>query len=182
MAMGPVQLELALKISSLLLIVIPWRNANCPIVGLDVERKTSWRASPRASLVYSSHRRFLRCHWPSRRIRSEGQIVGENLPPFTVMSVRELLTFNLFLQVTDGFVSYQAFALGAVEANPVVAAAIINWGMVWGLIYNKALACLLLLLIFALRRNRRLLATRSLTVTASVYVCAIFVCLWQLFR
>ena len=75
------------------------------------------------------------------------------------MSVRDLLTFNLFLQFTDGLVSYQAFALGAAEANPVVAAAIVNWGMVWGLIYNKALACLLLLLIFALRRNRRSLAT-----------------------
>ena len=98
------------------------------------------------------------------------------------MSVRDLLTFNLFLQFTDGLVSYQAFALGAAEANPVVAAAIGNWGMGWGLIYNKALACLLLLLIFALRRNRRLLARRALTVTASVYVCAIVVCVWQLLR
>ena len=41
-----------------------------------------------------------------------------------------------------GLVSYQAFALGAAEANPVVAAAIVNWGMVWGLIYNKVLALL----------------------------------------
>src|SRR5262249_35617789 len=98
------------------------------------------------------------------------------------MSLRDLLTFNLFLQVTDGVVSYQDFALGAAEANPVVAAAIGNWGMGWGLIYNKALACLLLLLIFALRRNRRLLARRGLTVTASVYVCAIVVCVWQLLR
>lgn len=48
------------------------------------------------------------------------------------MSLRDLLTFNLFLQLTDGFVSYQAFALGAAEANPVVAAAIINWGMIGG--------------------------------------------------
>jgi len=98
------------------------------------------------------------------------------------MRLRDLLTFNLFLQLTDGVVSYQAFALGAIEANPVVAAAILNWGMVWGLIYNKAFACLLLLLIFALRRDRRLLAMRGLSVTASVYVCAIIVCLWQLLR
>jgi uncharacterized membrane protein YqjE len=98
------------------------------------------------------------------------------------MSVRDLLSFNLFLQFTDGFVSYKAFALGAAEANPVVAAAILNWGMIAGLIYNKALACVLLLLIFALRRNRRLLAVRGLTVTASVYVCAIIVCLWELLR
>ena len=98
------------------------------------------------------------------------------------MSLRDLLSFNLFLQLTDGLVSYQSFVLGAVEANPVVAAAIVNWGMVWGLIYNKVLACLLLLLIFALRHSRRLLATRALTVTASVYVCAIIVCVWELLR
>jgi hypothetical protein len=98
------------------------------------------------------------------------------------MSVRDLLTFNLFLQLIDGLVSYQAFALGAAEANPIVAAAIVNWGMVWGLIYNKTFACLLLLLIFALRHNRRLLATRGLAVTASVYVCATVICLWELLR
>lgn len=34
------------------------------------------------------------------------------------MSVRDRLTFNLLLQVTDALVSYRAFALGAVEANP----------------------------------------------------------------
>jgi hypothetical protein len=98
------------------------------------------------------------------------------------MKVRDLLSFNLFLQFTDGLVSYQAFALGAAEANPVVAAAIVNWGMIWGLIYNKVLACLLLLLIFGLRRSQHLLATGGLTVTASVYVCAITFCLWELLR
>jgi hypothetical protein len=97
------------------------------------------------------------------------------------MRVRDLLTFNLFLQLTDGLVSYQAFALGAAEANPVVAAAIVNWGMIWGLIYNKALACVLLL-IFAFRRNQRLMTMQALTVTASVYVCAIVVSLWELLR
>ena len=74
------------------------------------------------------------------------------------------------------------FALGAAEANPVVAAAILNWGMIWGLIYNKVLACLLLLLIFALSRKRRLLAKWGLSVTASLYVCATIVCLWELLR
>jgi uncharacterized membrane protein YqjE len=98
------------------------------------------------------------------------------------MSLRDLLSFNLFLQLTDGIVSYHSFVHGAVEANPVVAAAILNWGMIWGLIYNKALACLLLLLIFALGRSQRLFATRALSVTASVYVCAIIVCVWELLR
>ena len=98
----------------------------------------------------------------------------------TAMRLRDLLTFNLFLQITDGIVSYQSFLLGAIEANPVVAAAILNWGMIWGLIYNKALACLLLLLVFALRRNRCVLVMREFTVTASMYVCAIIFCLWRL--
>ena len=98
------------------------------------------------------------------------------------MRVRDLLTFNLFLQLTDGLVSYQAFGLGAGEANPVVAAAMVNWGMIGGLIYNKGLACLLLILIFALRRNRRLMAVRALSVTAAVYMGAILVCLWELLR
>jgi hypothetical protein len=55
------------------------------------------------------------------------------------MSLRDLLTFNLFLQFTDGLVSFQAFALGAIEANPVVAAAIVNWGMAWGLDLQQSL-------------------------------------------
>ena len=98
------------------------------------------------------------------------------------MSLRDLLSFNLFLQLTDGLVSYQSFGLGAVEANPIVAAAIVNWGMVWGLAYNKILACLLLLLIFVLRHSSRSLTYRALSVTASVYVCAIIVCVWELLR
>jgi len=98
------------------------------------------------------------------------------------MSFRDLLSFNLFLQLTDGLVSYQSFVLGAAEANPVVAAAIVKWGMVWGLAYNKILACLLLLLIFALRHSTRSLTHRALSVTASVYACTTIVCLWQLFR
>lgn len=97
------------------------------------------------------------------------------------ISVRDLLIFNLFLQFTDGLVSYQAFALGAAEANPVVAAAIVNWGMIWGLIYNKTLACLLLLLIFVLRRCQRL-TVRALAVTASVYVWVPILCLWEFLR
>ena|SRR5262245_37989844 len=98
------------------------------------------------------------------------------------MSLRDLLSFNLFLPLTDGVISYRAFALGATEANPVVAAGIVRWGIVWGLAYNKILACVLLLLIFALRHSSRSLTHRALTVTASVYACTTIVCLWQLFR
>jgi Domain of unknown function (DUF5658) len=82
------------------------------------------------------------------------------------MNLRDLLTFNLFLQFTDGLVSYQAFTLGAAEANPLVAAAIVNWGMTGGLVYNKTLACVLLLLIFAFGRKQCFLAKWAFTVTA----------------
>jgi Domain of unknown function (DUF5658) len=133
-------------------------------------------------LVYRCDYRLLRPHRPSRWIRTDDQIVENNLPSCIAMNLRDLLSFNLFLQLTDGLLSYQALALGAAEANPLVAAAIVNWGMGWGLLYNKALACLLLVLVFALRHNRRLLTIRGLTMTASVYVCAITACLWELLR
>ena len=48
------------------------------------------------------------------------------------MSVRDLLTFNFFLQFADGLVSYRLSRSGPAEANPVVAAAMVNWGMIGG--------------------------------------------------
>ena len=51
------------------------------------------------------------------------------------MNLRDLLFLNLGLQLFDGLVSYQAFSVGAGEANALVAAAIINWGVIWGLLY-----------------------------------------------
>ena len=98
------------------------------------------------------------------------------------MNLRDLLFLNLGLQLFDGFVSYQAFSVGAVEANPLVAAAIVNWGVIWGLLYNKTLACVLLLLIFTFGYRRHLLATRALTVTAWVYSCVAVTCLWEVLR
>jgi Domain of unknown function (DUF5658) len=161
---------------------IPRHNLRRLLLGLDVEGEPFRLAAEGRRVVHRRYHRLLCGYCPSRGIRRDSQIARESLPPYAAMSLRDLLSFNLFLQFTDGLVSYQAFALGAIEANPVVAAAIVNWGMMWGLIYNKVLACLLLLLIFALRHNRRLLALRGLTVTASVYVCAIIVCLWELLR
>ena len=66
--------------------------------------------------------------WEKSHTACRADIQGSH----TTMSVRDLLTFNLFLQFADGLVSYQAFALGAAEANPVVAAAMVNWGMIGG--------------------------------------------------
>ena len=97
------------------------------------------------------------------------------------MSIRDLLILNLTLQIFDGLFSYQAFSLlGAHEANPFVGAAISSWGVIYGLLYKKILACALLLLIFTLRQRHASLVTRAMTVTASVCTCGAAVSLWQL--
>jgi hypothetical protein len=94
---------------------------------------------------------------------------------------RRLLIINLLLKLFDGFISYQVLSEGAAEANPLIDAVIINWGAIWGLFYHKALACVLLLLIFAFRHRRQLLTVQALAITASVYTCFGLFCLWELF-
>ena len=76
---------------------------------------------------------------------------------------------NLLLQVFDGLLSYHVLSAGVPEANPLVGNAISAWGIIWGLLYWKTLACVLLLLIFMLRHKRRALTIKALTVTAAVY-------------
>src|SRR5438045_6362903 len=79
------------------------------------------------------------------------------------------LVFNLLLQVFDGVLTYQVMSYGVAEANPLVRNAIASWGVVWGLVFWKALACALLLLIFAMRYRLQALAVKALTLTAAVY-------------
>jgi Domain of unknown function (DUF5658) len=98
------------------------------------------------------------------------------------MSVRDLLLLNLTLQVFDGLFSYQIFSLGVAEANPLVAAAISEWSIVWGLLYNKLLACVLLIVIFAVSQKQRLLAKRALAFTALVYAIVAVASLWEILR
>jgi uncharacterized protein DUF5658 len=97
-----------------------------------------------------------------------------------MITLRDLLILNLTLQVFDGLFSYQAFSLGAAEANPFVSAAIANWGVTYGLLYKKILACALLLLVFAFRHSLPSLTRRGLIVTASVYASITVVCLWKI--
>ena len=86
-----------------------------------------------------------------------------------ILLLRLTLIYNLFLQFFDGLLTYQALSRGVPEANPLVNAAIVEWGVIWGLLYWKTLACVLLLLIFALRHRRKALTIRALALTASVY-------------
>jgi len=98
-----------------------------------------------------------------------------------MITLRDLLILNLTLQVFDGLFSYQAFSLlGAHEGNPFVGAAIANWGVIYGLLYKKILACALLLLVFAFRHSLPSLTRRGLIATASVYGPVTVVCLWKL--
>jgi Domain of unknown function (DUF5658) len=76
---------------------------------------------------------------------------------------------NLSLQVCDGLLTYHVVSAGVPEANPLVRSAMSEWGVVWGLVYWKTLACTLLLFIFALRHRRRALTIKALTLTAAVY-------------
>src|SRR5499433_3099319 len=94
--------------------------------------------------------------------------------------LRDLFFLNLTLQIFDGLFSYQVFSLGAEAANPIVAAAISHWGVIYGLLYKKTLACFLLLVIFALRHRHTLLVKRAMVLTASAYIGVTLVCLWRL--
>src|SRR5215475_1978256 len=98
----------------------------------------------------------------------------------SMINLRDLLILNLTLQVFDGLFSYQVFSLGAAEANPFVSAAISSWGVTYGLLYKKILACALLFLVFAFRHRLPSLTRRGLIVTASVYASVTVVSLWKL--
>jgi hypothetical protein len=60
------------------------------------------------------------------------------------------------------------------EANPLVREAITEWGLVWGLVYWKLIACVLLLAIFVLQQERRTLTMHALAFTAAVYGTVFF--------
>jgi hypothetical protein len=85
------------------------------------------------------------------------------------MEFRDLLVFNLFLQVFDGTVAYFVLSKGTPELNQFVAAAIDAWGLFWALLCWKVIFCGLLLVLYSLRDHRPSLAQRGLTVIAIVY-------------
>jgi hypothetical protein len=82
-----------------------------------------------------------------------------------------LLIVNLLLQLVDGVASYHIISAGVPEENPVVAAAIANWGVMGGLLYCKVFGCVLVVVIFLFRHKVTLAATQGLTVLAYLYSC-----------
>ena len=139
----------------------------------------------RDSLVWCSDDGPVRCCYslydssPSYSLR-ENQSDRNRTVKGSMITLRDLLILNLTLQVFDGLFSYQVFSLGAAEANPFVSAAISSWGVIYGLVYKKILACALLLLIFVLRHRLPSLTKQGLIVTASAYGLVEAVSLWKL--
>ena len=85
-----------------------------------------------------------------------------------------LFLVNLGLQAVDGLVTYHAVSLGVPEQNPLVRAAIVQWGAGWGLLSWKALACTLLFSLVTLSKKNRVLAVHALTLTGIIYFCFSF--------
>ena len=76
---------------------------------------------------------------------------------------------NILLQVVDGLASYHIISAGVPEVNPVVAAYIAHWGIFGGLLYSKAIGCILVILIFMLRKRVAAVVAHGLTIMAYVY-------------
>ena len=93
---------------------------------------------------------------------------------------RSLLILNVLLQLLDGSVSYGLMSLGGAQASPFVNAALESRPIMSGLLYNKALACTLLLLIYVLRHRREVMAANALTITACVYTFHTAAFMWKL--
>jgi hypothetical protein len=81
------------------------------------------------------------------------------------------LVCNLLLQLYDGALTYYLVSLGVPELNPLVNDAIQSWGVVWGLVYWKTLACASIVAIFAVRHRTRALVQGALALTGAVYGC-----------
>jgi len=86
-----------------------------------------------------------------------------------IPTVWSYLSVNLLLQAFDGVLTYRVLSLGMPEANPLVSASIAQWGQLWGLLLWKALACVLLLVIFRFRHQRQSLTIQAYRITGGVY-------------
>jgi Domain of unknown function (DUF5658) len=90
--------------------------------------------------------------------------------PGVETDLQELFAVNVLLQVTDGFLTYQALRFGFSEANPILNSSIATLGSGTAILLFKAQACGLLML---LRRNvSPVLGSRVLRCMAVGYVLA----------
>jgi Domain of unknown function (DUF5658) len=88
----------------------------------------------------------------------------------TEIDLQELFAVNVLLQITDGFLTYQALRFGFSEANPILNGSIQTLGSGAAILLFKAQACGFLMLV---RRNvPPVLGSRLLRCTAVAYVLA----------
>ena len=80
-----------------------------------------------------------------------------------------LAIVNILLQFVDGLASYHILSAGVPEENPLVANYIAHWGIFGGLVYSKAIGCILVILIFMLRKRVEAVVVHGLTIMAYVY-------------
>ena len=80
-----------------------------------------------------------------------------------------LAILNILLQIVDGLASYHILSAGVPEENPLVATYIAQWGVFGGLLYSKAIGCILVILIFMLRKRVEAVVVHGLTIMAYVY-------------
>lgn len=80
----------------------------------------------------------------------------------------QLFGLNLGLQVLDGLMTYYGLQVGFQEGNPLVRTAMEFWGIEWGLLLWKVLACSLLGLLYSLRESVNIIP--GLALTAGAYV------------
>ncbi len=103
------------------------------------------------------------------------------MPASVLPAVGFQFILNLLLQALDGFLSYRILSIGVPEANPFVRSALAQWGTLWGLVYWKIFACVLLILLFALRERQRAFIGKALAVTAAIYAYVFITGLFSLF-
>jgi hypothetical protein len=100
-------------------------------------------------------------------------VIRTALQSSPIETVPRLVLLNLVLQAFDGLATYQGLLLGVQEGNPVMHAAMMQWGVVETLLGTKGAACLTLPL-FLLVRHRHL-SVWALTLLAGFYLLLSFV-------
>ena len=79
----------------------------------------------------------------------------------------DLFALNVALQVFDAVATYQGLRIGWKEANPILASAFLNMGVIPALLASKGIACALLCLLHY--SGRRQLVAAALRFLAAVY-------------
>lgn len=95
------------------------------------------------------------------------------MQPSSIEPVPRLVVLNIMLQTFDGLATYYGLSLGVQEGNPIMHAAMLQWGVAETLLGTKGTACLMLPL-FLLMRPRRL-SVWALALLAVVYLTLSFV-------